>query len=598
MEPSSSNKEIRIKGIPASPGIAIGSVLVLSGDSIKVDSNSITPDQIDAQIAKLMQAIEKSKIDLIELREKAEQSFGETDAQIFDTHNLMLDDDLIIQEAIKRIRERLETADNAYFQAVSQFESYLAHTEDEYLRARTSDLVDIKRRVIRHIQGKPVFSFAMLENPVIVVAQELTPSDTVNFKRDKILASATELGGRTSHAAIMSRSLKVPSIVGLGSALQALETGDQVIVDGNKGWVIAHPSLQTIAIYEKQRREFAVYQAKLGHIRDLPAKTRDGKKIELSANIEFPEEAQTIGEDGANGVGLYRTEYLFLTRKELPSEEEQYREYARIVQIMGDQPIIIRTLDVGGDKLPTSIKIAPEDNPFLGVRGLRLYLPFVDVFKTQLRAILRASAKGQVRLLLPMITTVSEIKFCKEILAEVKEDLRRGQIPFEENLPVGATIEVPSAAIIADIIAAECDFLSIGTNDLIQYTLAVDRGNENLAYLYQAYNPAILRLIREVIEKGHQQTVWVGMCGEMASDPLATMVLIGLGLDEFSVSPISIPLIKEIIRRVDYTECEGLAETVLKCQSVEEVKAVLRTILKQKFEDLLYCQIIAETNQD
>ncbi|MBN1543558.1 phosphoenolpyruvate--protein phosphotransferase [candidate division KSB1 bacterium] len=587
-------KEIRLKGIPASPGIAIGPGYVLSGDSIKVDATPIAPDQVETEIELLLQSIEKSKADLVELRKRAEQSLGEQNAQIFDTHHLMLDDDLIVQETIQRIRENLETADHAYFQVIGHYETSLSHTDSEYLRGRSSDLVDIKRRVIRHIQGKMPSALSKLAEPVIVVAQELTPSDTVTFKRETILASATELGGRTSHAAIMSRALKVPAIVGLGSGLQSIRPGDLLVVDGNEGWLIVNPEPQTVAQYRKQLGKFSAYTQKLAQIRDLPARTRDGKDIELSGNIEFPEEAVSIGEEGAYGVGLYRTEYLFLTRDELPTEEEQYHEYARIISILGDQPLIIRTLDVGGDKLPASIHIAPEENPFLGVRGLRLYQPNTQIFKNQLRAILRAAVNGQVRLLIPMVTTVSEIRFCKQILREVMDELRTSRIPFQENLSIGATIEVPSAAITADIIAQECDFLSIGTNDLIQYSLAVDRGNEHVAYLYQAFNPAVLRLIRDIIAKGHQQGVWVGMCGEMASDPLATMVLIGLGLDEFSVSPISLPLIKEIIRRVDYKECENLAEHVMKCRTVPEVEDYLRNILRKKFKDLLYCQIITK----
>jgi len=386
----------------------------------------------------------------------------------------------------------------------------------------------------------------------------------------------------------MARSLKIPSVVGLFTACQCIKHGDTVILDGIQGILIVNPTRKTLEKYRKRQEGFSRFGQKLDHIKHLPTRTRDGKDIELSANIEFPDEANTLDEKGAFGVGLYRTEYLYLTRPQLPTEEEQFAEYSQLVKALQGKPIIIRTLDIGGDKLPHSITLPPEDNPFLGIRSVRLYKTNEGLFKTQLRAIVRASAFGNIRIMFPMISCVSEMRFCQGMVEKVKDELRTEGISFAENIPLGAMIEVPSAAVIADYIARDCDFLSIGTNDLIQYTLAVDRGNEQVAYLYQAFNPAILRLIRLIIQKGHEQGVWVGMCGEMASDPMATMVLVGMGLDEFSVSPISLLVVKEIIRRIEYAECENMAERVLSYDTPEDVESYLSRVFNRKFKDLVF----------
>ncbi len=580
--------ELQVQGIAASPGIAIGEAYILSVDSLHVESQVLLEKDVDAEIEKFLLAVQITKDELQRLRTETAKSLGEESAKIFEMHQLMLEDELIIDETVRRIKIEKRNADLVFLKVIESLESSLSKMGDEYFKTRSADLRDVKRRVIKNIQGDGQTPFTQLRSPAVIISRELTPSDTVSLDRSKVLGFATDLGGRTSHAAIMARSLKIPSVVGLFTACQCIKPGDTVILDGIQGVLIVSPSRRTIEKYRKRQEEFSRFGQKLEHIKHLPTRTKDGKDIELSANIEFPDEANTLGDKGASGVGLYRTEYLYLTRPQLPTEEEQFAEYSQLAKALQGKPIVLRTLDVGGDKLPRSITLPPEDNPFLGIRSVRLYKTNESLFKTQLRAIVRASAFGNMRIMFPMISCVSEMRYCQAMVEKVKDELRSEGISFAENIPLGAMIEVPSAAVIADFIARDCDFLSIGTNDLIQYTLAVDRGNEQVAYLYQAFNPAVLRLIRLIIQKGHDQGVWVGMCGEMASDPMATMVLVGMGLDEFSVSPISLLLIKEIIRRIEYAECENMAERVLSYDTPEEVESYLSRVFNRKFKDLVF----------
>ena len=581
--------EVVLRGVPASPGIAIGRVFLLSGDVVRVEPRTLEENEVENEIEKFRLAIQKAKSDLQHLREKAAESLSIESAQIFEAHQLMLEDELIIDETIRRIRSERINADLAFLEIMEKFESAFAQFKDEHLKARAVDLRDVKKRVISNIQGNLQVYLARIHQPAIILAKDLTPSDTVHLDRTKVLGFATDLGGRTSHAAIMARSLKVPSVVGLLRACQTVVTGDFVILDGNEGLLIINPSPQTIQEYRKRYEDFLSFERKFDKIKDLPARTKDGKNITLSANIEFPDEVHTLRALGGYGVGLYRTEYLYLSGTSLPSEEEQFEEYRQVVENLNGHSIIFRTFDLGGDKLPRALKLPPEENPFLGLRAIRLYRDEnLGLIKTQLKAILRASAFGHVRILFPMIASVSDIRYCQRLVRETKEELAARNIPFAPNVPIGAMIEVPSAAVIADLIAEECDFLSIGTNDLIQYALAVDRGNEHIADLYQPYNPAVLRMIRDTIHKGHQKGVMVGMCGEMASDPISTMLLIGMGLDEFSVSPISLLIIKEIIRRVDFSECENLAQRALGFATTEEVETYLYDVFSKKFKDLKF----------
>ena len=588
MTVSTLKKEIILKGVAASPGISIGKAFLLSGNVARVEKRILQDSEVEAEINKFESALQQAKDDLQTMRERSDISLGKDAAEIFEVHQLFLEDVLIIDETVRRIRTDKKNADLAFLETMETFETAIANFKDEHLKSRAVDLRDIKRRVISNIQGDLRVYLANIKEPAIILAKELTPTETVNLDRDKVLGFATDLGGRTSHAAIIARSLKIPSVVGLNNACQCISSGDPVILDGMLGRLILNPSPKTISLYKRRLLDFDEFENRLQKVRHLPARTKDSRDIELAANIEFTSEAANANEMGSDGIGLYRTEYLYLATNQLPSEDEQFEEYKNVAEQFNEKPIIIRTFDVGGDKMPRTFTIPPEDNPFLGMRGIRLYRNNnKEIIKTQLRAILRASVYGKIRILFPMISCVAEIEFCQSLVKEAKDDLSAKGIDFTKNVPIGAMIEVPSAAVIADLIAEKCDFLSIGTNDLIQYSLAVDRGNENIAYLYNQYNPAILRLVRDVIQKGHEKGAWIGMCGEMASDPIATMVLIGLGLDELSVSLVSLLIIKDIIRRVDYTECENLAHKALGFKTAKEVEEYLSGVYTKKFKDLI-----------
>lgn len=583
--------EIRIKGVAVSQGIAIGPAFVLGADHSEIIVRSVTEEEAEAEIARLHSAIDKAKKELALIGEETRRVLGEMNAAIFDVHQLLLEDPELIGETVRRIRTLKQNAEVLFLQVMEEHEQAFSHLDDEYLRARVADLRDIKRRVIRHLLGTQHVASNYLTRPGVVIATDLMPSDTMHQRREFVLGFATEMGSRTSHAAIMARSLKVPSVVGLGDVCRLLNSGDPIILDGISGLVIIHPTPETLQRYQHLQRRFLEYGQKLEHCRRLPSRTKDGKDIDLAANIEFYEEVQPALKDGAMGIGLYRTEYLYLMRDDLPSEEDQFNEYLRFMRAVGDQTIIFRTFDLGGDKAQRHFHVHQEANPFLGFRGVRLYQEREDVFRTQLRAILRASAFGRARIMIPMVACVSEMHYCRSVIEDVKAELAEAKIAFAADIPLGAMIEVPSAAVTADLIARDCDFLSIGTNDLVQYTLAVDRGNKFVDQLYRVFNPGVLRLIKETIRQGHEQGVWVGMCGEMASDPMATMALIGMGLDEFSVSPVSLMVIKEIIRRVNYDECENLAERVLSYTSPDEVEAYLGSVFRRKFKDLLFYEI-------
>jgi len=585
----SEHQEVRFHGIGVSSGIVIGRAFVLYGDLIKVERRTLRKDQVEAEVEKLVRAIERTREELQVFRTETAQRLGEKDAQIFDVHQMLLQDEMVLNEIIHHIRSDKVNADHVVTEVLSKYESSFDDAEDEYFRARAADLRDIKGRVIRHIQGKEETGLAQISEPVVLIARDLSPSDTINMDRSKVLGFVTELGSRTSHAAILARSLKVPSIVGLVDVCRQVFSNDPVILDGRSGVLIVNPSSETLTRFKRMQREFTRVESNLARVKNLASRTKAGKDIELSATIEFFEEIGTALDYGAHGVGLYRTEYLYMTRSELPGEEEQVEEYSRIIRAMNGAPVTIRTFDIGGDKAQRFFSIPHEANPFLGFRGVRLYEHNEPVFLTQLRAILRASVHGPVRVMFPMIACVEEMRYCKSVLIKAQEQLQREGMAFRTEIPVGAMIEVPSAAVTADLIAQESDFLSIGTNDLIQYTLAVDRGNKFVAYLYRNFDPAVLRLIREIIQKGHEQCVWVGMCGEMASDPFATMVLIGLGLDEFSVSPVSLLMIKDIIRRVEYPECENLADAALNFDAAAGVENYLLDVMNRKFKDLLVC---------
>ncbi len=579
--------EYFFKGIPVSPGVAIGKAFVLSGEAVKIENKFISHEEIDKEIARLEEAIEKTKHELETASSTTRSRIGQENAKIFEMHHLVLEDPYLKEETHQKIRNERMSAEYAFYTVMEKYQKQLASAKDELFQARTADLRDIKRRVIRNIQGDRTDFLQKLEGAAIIVARDLTPSDTVALDRHKILGFATDMGGKTSHSAIMARSFRVPAAVGLRYLTKYVKDGDRLILDGSEGVVYVNPDRKTLQYYQRLQKKIHEINRQLSGLKNLPARTLDGHDIELAANLEFPDEVETVIEFGARGIGLYRTDYLYLTRSDLPDEEEQFSEYRSVVEKMRPYPVIIRTLDVGGDKNPQNISIPPEANPYLGYRAIRICLDHPDIFLPQLRAILRASAYGNVKILFPMISSVTELHEVKTLLEKARKELVKKKVPVSRDLEIGVMIEVPSAALIADIIAAEVDFLSIGTNDLVQYLLAVDRGNERIAYLYRDLHPAVLRVIRDVVYAAHQKGAWVGVCGEMGGNPLATLILLGLGIDEISVSPIVLPEIKKIIRSVSHQEATRIAEKVLQMSTAEEVEKFMMRYMRRKFKDLI-----------
>lgn len=576
-----------LKGVSASPGISISKVFILQGDSVKIDPKLIKETDVEGEVEKFTVAVQSAKSELKTLQSLVARRVGQESAKILDVHQLLLEDSILIEQTISSIRAENKSAELAFFDIMQQYQENLDNSGAEYFQSRISDLRDVKRRVIRHIQGDRTDYLAKLDGSAVIVARELTPSDTVMLDRRKVSGFATDFGGKTSHAAIMARSMEVPAVVGLRQITNLVREGDRIIIDGLDGKILIEPDERTIKYYRQLQEQYYDLERNLQEIRDLPCITLDGREIELSANLEFFDEVESIKSHGARGVGLYRTDYVYLKKqRELPGEDEQFQEYSKIVNKIAPEPIIIRTMDVGGDKQPKCIVIPPEENPYLGWRAIRISLERQDIFQTQLRAILRASVHGNVKILFPMISSLDELLECKNAVEQAKESLKTERISFDENIEIGVIIEVPAAAVLSDKLAREVDFLTLGTNDLVQYLLAVDRGNERIAYLYKHFHPAVLRMIKHVITCGHQEGVWVGMCGEMARDPLATLILLGLGLDEFSVNPAAVPEIKKIIRAADYREAVRIANKVLEYEKAVDVEKFMIKVMRKKFKDL------------
>jgi phosphotransferase system enzyme I (PtsI) len=585
MEPAVQEKvkeELVLKGIAAAPGIAMGRVHLYNKHVPKVPEREISSDEVEAEIERLRHAVARSQKELEKILSYAEQKLGGGKSKIFEAQIMILNDSLLLGAIEGRIRTEGKNAEFIINDEINKYQRLMLGASDEYMRERAYDVEELKNRILRNIQQERLQS--KLEGSFVIVAENLTSADTILFSRNEVLGYATDLGGITSHAALISRSLKIPAVLGLRDVTNKVSSGDLVIVDGYAGRFIIHPSAESIAEYEARRAKFRTFEEKLSGLRDLPSQTLDGRRIDLSVNIEFEEELDFALVQGAEGVGLYRTERLLINRDSIPSEEEQYDEYKRIADKMFPHRVILRTFDFGGDKvLPQSL---PEANPFLGWRGIRICLDEPQLFLDQLRAILRASTRKNVAMMFPMVATVREIRDTKKLVKEAMEDLRRKGSPFDEQIKVGVMIEVPSAAMMAAEIAREVDFVSIGTNDLIQYLLAVDRTNSVVADLYQEFHPAVLRSVKHIIDASHKSKVWVGMCGEMAGDPLAVILLVGLGLDEFSVVPAALPEVKKIIRSIKYKEAKRIAEKALSFSTAEEVEEYLRDVIKQKFPDI------------
>jgi phosphoenolpyruvate-protein phosphotransferase (PTS system enzyme I) len=564
------------RGIAASPGIVIGKAFVLSQEDFCVKKRKVPDDEIEQEITRFQEALNITKQELISIRDKVNSRLGTKHASIFEAYLLVLEDPMLVGETIDRVKKEKINIEYAFNQTIAKFVNVFTTMGDEYLRERGRDIQDLGKRVLHILLGEKKQILTNLKQEAIIVANDLTPSDTVQMREEKILGFITNMGGKTSHTAIMAQSLGIPAIVGLKDITTKIQSGDRIILDGYEGIVVINPTQATLEEYEKRNKKYQEIQKQLHKLRDLPAVTMDGREVELAANIEIPDEVEMVQRQGAKGIGLFRTEFIFLNRSDLPSEEEQTRIYRGIAKKIAPYPVIMRTVDLGGDKFIEQLGTSAETNPFLGLRAIRLCLKYPEMFKTQLRAILQASTSGNLKIMYPMISTVEEVRKANHILEQVKEDLKREHIDFDPHIEVGAMIETPSAALTADVIAKEVDFMSIGTNDLIQYSLAVDRGNEKVAYLYEPLHPAILRQIKHITEAGHREGKWVGMCGEMAGEPELTLILLGMGLDEFSMGSGAIPKVKKIIRGSTMNQAKEMVNTILELPTVEAIRKFIK----------------------
>jgi phosphotransferase system enzyme I (PtsI) len=572
-----------LKGIAASPGIVIGKAYVLDSEEMVIPQRVIKESAIPKEITRFQDALTETRSEIQKIRDKISKEISKEHGDIFNAHLMVLEDRAIIEEVMERIKKEKQNAEYIFSQVLRKYVQSFLKIDDEYLRERVSDINDVGRRIIRHLVGDRRASLSEIKEKVILVAYDLAPSDTAVMHRKNVIGFATDIGGRTSHTAIMAKSLEIPAVVGLENATRQIRTGDTIVVDGIQGIVAINPATQELQKFRQDHARHTEFNRSLKRFRDLPCVTTDGRRVELAANIEFPEETPSVLSHGADGIGLYRSEFLYMNRADLPSEDEQYQAYKKVVTAMAPKPVIVRTFDLGGDKFLSHLEMPHEMNPFLGWRAIRFCLASPDIFKTQLRAILRASAHGKLRMMYPMISGVSEVKQANKLLEEAKAELRTKKIMFDEKIEVGAMIEIPSAALTCDILAEEVDFFSVGTNDLIQYALAVDRINERIAYLYEPAHPAVLRLLQTIIEAGHAKKIWVGICGEMSGDPIFTPVLLGLGMDEISTSPVMVPEIKKIVRSITYEEAREIAKYVLTLKSGVEVV----NFLKLKYQQIL-----------
>lgn len=568
-----------IKGIAASDGVAIAKAYLLVEPDLTFDKNEKVTD-VEGEVAKFNNAIEASKVELTKIRNNAEVQLGADKAAIFDAHLLVLDDPELIQPIQDKIKNENANAATALTDVTTQFVTIFESMDNEYMKERAADIRDVSKRVLSHILGIELPNPSMIDESVVIVGNDLTPSDTAQLNKEFVQGFATNIGGRTSHSAIMSRSLEIPAIVGTKSITQEVKQGDMIIVDGLNGDVIVNPTEDELIAYQDKRERYFADKKELQKLRDADTVTVDGVHAELAANIGTPNDLPGVIENGAQGIGLYRTEFLYMGRDQMPTEEEQFEAYKEVLEAMNGKRVVVRTLDIGGDKELSYLNLPEEMNPFLGYRAIRLCLAQQDIFRPQLRALLRASVYGKLNIMFPMVATINEFREAKAILLEEKENLKNEGHDISDDIELGIMVEIPATAALADVFAKEVDFFSIGTNDLIQYTLAADRMSECVSYLYQPYNPSILRLVKQVIEASHKECKWTGMCGEMAGDETAIPLLLGLGLDEFSMSATSILKARRQINGLSKNEMTELANRAVDCATQEEVIELVNNYVK------------------
>ena len=578
------NKNLLLKGIVASQGIAIGKVFLVNQDHLELSHYNIaTNKEIEKEINRFKKAIEESQSQLLRAKKDINKKKFKEAQYIIDTHILLLQDKVLMDNTIKIIKHEKIDAALALKKTIEGLRTHLAEINDEYMKERTSDIDYIEQRLLRNLAGIKRDIVAKIREKVIIVATDLSPADTANLNVNEVLGFTIDSGGKTSHTAIMARALKIPAVVGLKNITRRVKTGDTMILDGIHGVVIINPTADTLLKYNQKKAEYDEFEIGLLKHKDLPGETIDGFRVKLMANIEIMEELPSVLTYGAEGIGLYRTEFLYLNRKDLPSEAEQFEIYKTVSQKIAPHPVTIRTLDIGGDKFMSHIDVAEEINPVMGLRAIRFCLKEVAIFKTQLRAIMRSSAYGKVKIMFPMISGIEEVRQIKIILSEVKKELQAEHKVFDPDIEIGIMVEVPSAASIADILAKEVNFFSIGTNDLIQYALAIDRVNENVSYLYEPLHPAVLRLLRNIINSAHDNGIPVAMCGEMAGEPFYMPILLGLGIDELSMNVMALPRVKSVLRSLDYKQSQLVTDSIFKLSTAQEIETLLKKEVKKHF---------------
>jgi len=582
----SENNEVIIEGIPASPGVAHGTALVYLQNQLDIPAYVVEDDLVEAEIERLDRAIIETRSEISAVRAKVAESLGEGEAAIFDAHLMVLEDSALISEVTSEVRNSKRNVEHCYNNVAQRYISFFSSMEDDYLKERVSDIRDVTRRLLHNLIGAQKVSLGDILNETIVISEDITPSDTADMDRSKLLGFATDVGGKTSHSVIMARSLRIPAVVGTHDVTKRVKTGDQILLDGYDGIIVINPTEERLYKYGKRQSELRKLEEIYASSIPEAAVTSDGTPIELMANIEGAWDMELATSMNAHGVGLFRTEGIFLRHHGYPSEEAQFEEYAAVAKAAGEHPVIIRTLDVGGDKTIGDQSVA-EDNSFMGFRAIRFCLENQDIFKTQLRAILRASAQGNVKLMYPMISGVDELRRAHQVLESVKNELRDQSVAFDEEIDVGAMVEVPSAAAVVDLLAAEADFLSIGTNDLIQYLMAVDRLNDRVAHLYDPAHPAVVRTLKSIIDGGHNAGIPVSVCGEIAGDPSFAALLVGMGASSLSLTASGLPEVKYLIRQIAQQDAQQLVTDVIASNCSQKTMKLLENFRQHSIGDLL-----------